>query len=349
MADHRDEQQPNGVLPSIIPSSGWGYEWGNGPDWTSSIAIIPWNLYMFYGDSKALQDNYDNIKRYVDHINDLFPSGLCSWGLGDWIPVKSETPVELTSTCYYFADATILANTAKLFGQDDDYKKYTALALKIKQAFNAKYLNTATGIYANGTQTQMSAPLFWGLVPDEMKSRVAKKLADRVMADSVKLDVGLLGSKTILNALSDNGYPDLAYQLAASEKEPSWGWWIVNGATTLYENWPINAASDISMNHIMFGEISAWMYKGLGGIKPDPASPGFKNILLHPHFVKGLDQFSAEHDSPYGKIRSAWKREGNEISYTVTVPPNTTATLTLDTSPRPQILAAGTYHFRIKK
>lgn len=329
MADHRDEQQPNGVLPSIIPSDGWGYEWGNGPDWTSTIAIIPWNIYLFYGDGKALADCYDNIKRYVDHINYEYPSGLTTWGLGDWIPVKSKAPVELTSTAYYFADATILANAAKLFGKMEDYEKYKALAEKIKKAFNSKYLDTDTGIYGSGLQTELSVPLFWGLVPDDMKVKVAGNLARRIELDSSKLDVGLLGTKAILNALSENGYADLAYRLAASESFPSWGWWIKNGATTLYENWPIDAASDISMNHIMFGEIGAWMYKALGGIKPDASAPGFKNTLLQPCFVEGLNAFSASHKSPYGMIASNWKREGKKIKYTVTIPPNATATVKL--------------------
>ena len=88
LADHRDEQQPNGVLPSIIPTGGWGYEWGNGPDWTSTIAMIPWNIYLFYGDTSLLAQCYDNIKRYVDHINEMYPSGLTTWGLGDWVPVN---------------------------------------------------------------------------------------------------------------------------------------------------------------------------------------------------------------------------------------------------------------------
>ena len=132
LADHRDEQQPNGVLPSIIPTDGWGYEWGNGPDWTSTIAIIPWNIYLFYGDSKLLQDCYDNIKRYVDHINSVYPSGLTTWGLGDWVPVKSKAPVELTSTAYYFADATILAKAAKLFGKTKTIKNILHLLKKLK-------------------------------------------------------------------------------------------------------------------------------------------------------------------------------------------------------------------------
>jgi alpha-L-rhamnosidase len=364
LADHRDEQQPNGVLPSIIPSDGWGYEWGNGPDWTSTIAIIPWNIYLFYGDQKLLQDCYGNIKRYVDHIDALYPTGLTTWGLGDWVPVKSQSPVELTSTAYYFADATILAKAAKLFGNNEDYKKYSALAQKIQQSFNAKYLDTATCIYGTGLQTEMSVALYWGLVPQAYKAKVATNLAKRVTADGVKLDVGLLGTKAILNALSENGYADLAYQLAARETFPSWGWWIANGATTLYENWPINAASDISMNHIMFGEIGAWMYKALGGIKPSAEKPGFKNVLLQPYFVKGLDHFTATHKGSYGEISSAWKRTDSGIIYSVIIPANSSATVHLAFANNQQLfkdgklqtgvgeaytttLQAGTYQFKL--
>ncbi len=327
LADLRDEQQPNGVLPSIVPTDGWGYEWGNGPDWTSAIAVIPWQVYLFYGDSKILKDSYENIKRYVDHIHQLYPEGLCSWGLGDWVPVKSKASVELTSTAYYYADVNILAKAAKLFNKQEDYKTYSQLAENIKTAFNKKYLNEGTGIYNTGIQTEQSVPLFWGLAPENLKGKIAAVLAQRVIADGTKLDVGLLGTKAILNALSENGYADLAYKLASSRKLPSWGWWIINGATTLYENWPIDAASDISRNHIMFGEIGAWFYKGLGGIFPDPAAPGFKHIILKPNVVEGLDHFSATHESPYGWIKSAWKREGKKVHFTVTIPPGSTATL----------------------
>ena len=341
LGDHRDEQQPNGVLPSIIPSDGWGYEWGNGPDWTSTIAIIPWNLYLFSGDRKPLADCYDNIKRYVDCITARSPSGLTEWGLGDWVPVKSKTPVELTSSVYYFADASILAQAAKLLGHPADYAQYSALAQKIRNAINAKYLNRQTNLYGSGVQTELSVPLYWGVVPDELREKVAANLASRVAADNFHLDVGLLGTKAILGALSDNGQADMAYRLAAQETYPSWGWWIANGATTLYENWPIDAKSDISMNHIMFGEIGAWLYKGLGGIKPDPQQPGFKNVLLTPHAVAGLDQFEASHEGPYGTIRSAWQRNGTAVAYSITVPPNATATLTLPVAPGQAMYEAG--------
>tara|TARA_R110002049_G_scaffold309206_1_gene518568 strand:+ start:35471 stop:38164 length:2694 start_codon:yes stop_codon:yes gene_type:complete len=329
LADHRDEQQENGVLPSIIPTWGWGYDWGNGPDWTSTIAIIPWEIYQFYGDTHALEMNYPNIKKYVDHITDISPSGITDWGLGDWVPVKDVTPKAFTSSIYYFVDATILAKTAKLLVKQDDYTTYSNLAQKIKNAINSKYLNQETGMYGSGFQTELSAPLYWGIVPENLKTKVADNLAKKVIKDNKHLNVGLLGTKTVLNALSENGYEYLAYEIAAQETFPSWGWWIKNGATTLYENWPIDAKSDISRNHIMFGEIGAWLFKGIGGIFPDPNNPGFKNTILKPHFVKGLDYFNASHTGPYGKIVSYWKRNKDFIEYDVVIPPNSTATLYL--------------------
>ena len=335
LADHRDEQQPNGTLPAIIPCAGWGYAWANGPDWTSTIAIIPWNIYLFYGDNRLLADCYDNIRRYVDRITETAVGGLTSWGLGDWVPVKSKTPVELTSSAYYYVNATILANAAKMFGKEDDHRIYSALAQKIKDAINDKYLNRETGMYGEGVQTELSVPLQWGIVPDDMRAKVAANLAKRVEADNKHVDVGILGAKAILNALSENGYADLAFTVASQKTFPSWGWWMVNGATTLYENWQIVATESeldqitSSLNHMMFGEISAWFFKALGGIKPDPAQPGFKNIILRPNFVAGLTYATVSHHSPYGEIVSKWERKRKDVIYSVTIPANSTADLYL--------------------
>jgi alpha-L-rhamnosidase len=198
--------------------------------------------------------------------------------------------------------------------------------------------------------------LQWGLVPDTLKATIAANLAKRVAADNMHLDVGVLGAKAILNALSDNGQAETAYQLAAQDTYPSWGWWIVNGATTLYENWDIKAARDISLNHMMFGEIGGWFFKGLGGIKPDEHQPGFKNVLLSPNFVTGLTHFEASHEGPYGTIVSSWKRTANGISYTVIIPANSTATLHLPLSLATDKanagkfyqLKAGIHHFDIQ-
>jgi len=330
LADHRDEQQPNGVLPDIIPTGGWGYGTDNGLDWTSTIAIIPWNIYLFYGDSKLLADCYENIKRYVDYVDRTSPDGLTSWGRGDWVPVKSHSNKELTSSVYFYVDTKILADAAKLFNQEEDFHYYTALAEKIKNAINNKYLNRETGMYASGTQTELSVPLQWKVVPEDMIPKVAQNLANKVKEAGFHLDVGVLGAKAILNALSENGYADVAYKVAVQDTYPSWGWWIVNGATTLLENWDLQAERDISDNHMMFGEIGGWFFKGLGGIFPDTENPGFKHIILRPNFVKELNHFEAKHNSPYGTIISNWAwRNKKELTYTIEIPANSSATLYL--------------------
>lgn len=359
LADHRDEQQPNGVLPDIIPTGGWGYGTANGLDWTSTIAIIPWEIYRFYGDSKLLNDTYENIKRYVDYVDLTSPNGLTSWGRGDWVPVKSQSNLELTSSVYFYVDAKILAQAAKLFNKNDDYKYYSGLANKIKNAINDKYLNNETGIYANGTQTELSVPLQWKIVPDDMIPLVAKNLAKKVEDADFHLDVGVLGAKALLNALSENGYPEVAYKVAVQDTYPSWGWWIVNGATTLLENWDLDAERDISDNHMMFGEIGAWFFKGLGGIYPDAESPGFKHIILRPHFEKDLEEFRAEFNSPYGTIVSDWKWNKNILTYDVVIPANSSATLYISDNYEVQgintkgfgyiKLESGSYTFKIKR
>jgi alpha-L-rhamnosidase len=360
MDDHRDEQQIDGTLPSIIPTAGWGYTWGNGPDWTSSMILVPWNIYKFYGDKRILEENYENMRRYVYKIKSVSKDNLTNWGLGDWVPVKSKSNLEFTSSIFYFSDVLIVSKIAKILGHNEDASELKNLAKDIKSSINNKFFDKETNTYASGTQTEMSMALFRGIVSAENKQLVADNLAKSVVDNNSKLDVGLLGSKTILNALSQNGYADLAFKLASSNEYPSWGYWIENGATTLYENWNLSAESDLSLNHIMFGEISAWFYKALGGINVDVTNPGFKNILLKPHFVNGLSDFTATFKSPYGKVSSSWERVGDMVIYKVYVPPNTQADLFFDNSVKevkyenllvnlsnPYVLQPGYYEFEV--
>jgi alpha-L-rhamnosidase len=193
-------------------------------------------------------------------------------------------------------------------------------------------------------------PLQWKVVPEELITKVSANLAKKVEENGFHLDVGVLGAKAILNALSENGHFETAYKVATQDRYPSWGWWIVNGATTLLENWDLEAERDISDNHMMFGEIGAWFFKGMGGIFPDPDKPGFKNVILKPNFTKELEFFTASFDSPFGTLVSHWYRDKGEIIYEVTVPANSSATLTLPDYVKGEnrkILKAGTHTFRL--
>lgn len=172
-------------------------------------------------------------------------------------------------------------------------------------------------------------PLYWNIVPDGYREKVAEQLNRRVVQDSCHIDVGLLGSKALLGALSDNGYPETAYRVATQETYPSWGYWIKNGATTLHENWRIDVVIDNSLNHIMFGEIGAWLYKTLGGLRIDESNPAFRHVSLRPYFPENLDYLEIEHETPYGCISTSWKRddEGN-ILYEFDLPECVSATFT---------------------
>jgi alpha-L-rhamnosidase len=219
----------------------------------------------------------------------------------------------------------LLSLFARLSGKDEDAVHYANLADKIKSAINDKYLDQEKMIYANGSQTALSAALFQQVVPDHLKNKIVQKLSDVIAESNDHLDVGLLGSKYLLNALSENGYADLAFKVASQRTQPSWGWWMLQGQTTFQESWGIG----ISRNHIMYGEIIAWMFKSLAGILPDPDEPGFKHIILRPDFVEGLSHAEADHECVYGMIRAGWRRTKNKIAYNITIPANTTATVYL--------------------
>ena len=346
MADHRDNMYGNGQLRCIIPSGGWG---GDIADWTCSVTIIPWTLYEFYGDMTCLKDNYSIMKKHTDYWLSKFPDGLITDAcLGDWIPYKSVANRELTASIYHYKNVDIVSRTAQLLGFKSDYEYYKSEAERIKDAINQKFLNKETGIYANGYQTELSMPLYWGIVPEDCIQKVAEQLTKRVHEDRDHLDVGIMGCKTILNALTETGNVEQAYRMVTQQDYPSWGNWLRQGGTTLFENWDYNGlAAGYSQNHIMYGEIGAWFYKALAGINVDPAQPGFKNILLKPHFVEDLDYVKASYKSPFGLIVSEWTRNQGKVEYKVIIPPGATATLYLDGKGEAKQSSSGTYKFNI--
>jgi alpha-L-rhamnosidase len=319
--DLGDEQRPTGELPGIVPTSGWGYIWGNGPAWDSAFLLIPWYMYRYYGDVGILERHYEGMRRYVDYLTSKAQDGIVSIGLGDWIPVETETPVAVTSTGYYYIDALIVAQAAQLIGKKDDAKKYSDLAAQIKRDFNAKFYDEKTGLYANGSQTALACALYQGLFTPENRILVLKNLIAAIEKRNNHIDTGILGAKYVLNALRQHGRPDLAYAIAAQKDQPGWGWWLEQGATTLWEAWK---GTD-SRNHIMFGDILAWFTKTLAGIDSEQNEPGFRRFILRPHLLGDLTFARATYDSIRGRIVSDWKIEGSNLTYKVQIPPNTQA------------------------
>jgi len=334
--DIQDEQRETGDLPGIVPTSGWGYTWGNGPAWDSAYTLLAWDLYNYYGDTRIAEVHFENLKRYVDYLTSRAEDGIVSIGLGDWAKYDTETSVALTDTGYYFVNAILLAEAAERLGKTGEAGLYAELAASIKTAFNTKFYNPETAEYDNGSQTALSAALYQGLADEENIPRIVANLVKSIEEHDVHLDTGILGAKYVMNALSDHGHADLAYKLATQTTLPSWGYWIETlGATTLYESW-----KDVdSRNHIMFGDIGAWVFRILCGISP--AAPGFKEILIKPHIVGDLVHASGIYDSISGRIVSDWRLADGNLVLFLQIPTNTSAEVYVPTTDASAITEGG--------
>ncbi len=284
-------------------------------------------LYDYYGDKQSINRIYSTCERYLAYLATREDTDGCvTYGIGDWVPYKTQTPTDYTTSCYYYLDNLYMAKFSEILGYDGSI--YKAKAKKLKGLINNKYFDSRKNIYSNGSQTSLAIALYLGIVPDGMEQKVADNLYQAVKGNNGYLDFGVLGSKTVLRMLSKYGYADMAYQMASKEDEPSWGAWIKKGFNTMPETWTLSPEfRDASINHMFLGDINAWMYNVLAGINFDPNNAGFKHILLQPHFVEGLDWVKGEYNSIKGLIRSEWKRVGGSIQLDVEIPINTTATV----------------------
>lgn len=324
--DIADEQFITGALPGIVPTGGqWGYDFGSGPAWDSAFLIVPWHLYEYYGDNTLLRANYEGYKRYVDYLTTRAHDGILAIGLGDWAPWKTKTPEAVTDTGYYYRDARLVAMIAGWLGQKEDEAEYTALADSIREAFNRKFYDASGASYSIGSQTALGCALYQDLVDPTNRPRVLQSLVAAVAHSNHHLDFGLLGSKYVLNSLSAGGRADVAYAMVSQKTQPGWGWWMEQGATTLWEQWD----GTESRNHTFFGDVNAWMMKSLAGIQVDPSAPGFSRVIIAPNPVGDLTSAKAHYDSVRGRISSEWKLENGVFELRIGIPANCVATVTL--------------------
>lgn len=312
-----DCQRLSGQLPGIVPTAGWGYNWGSGPAWDSALFLIPWAVYLYTGDDSSIRQHYDAMKRYLDYCASRATDHIVSFGLGDWCHSDKSRMVDraLTDTGYYYTDTLLLSKMARIVRRPADHIVYIERAEEIRTAFNCAFYKGA-GLYAKGEPTAMACALYQGLVDENEKAAVVTKLVESIEAGGVRSDFGILGAKYISRVLADYGHVDLAYQLITQPEFPGWMNWLNQGATTLWENWDGSG----SQNHIMFGDIDAWMYQYLGGIAPDEESPGFRHVVIQPHPVPDLEWVLVEHRSPCGKFSSGWKRDGDRVVFSVEIP-----------------------------
>lgn len=316
-----DGQRADGNCPNVAP--GAFFDAYNSPWWGGCVVWVPWNWYLYYGDATLLEDSYPTMKRYVDYLGTAANNGIQDWGLDDWQPVE-KTPRAIINTPAHYLFAAIVSRTAEMMGKREDAERYAEVAKTVRNAFNDRFLDPDTGVYG-GTCTQAGQvmPLALGLVPDQRRQAVEESLLNEIAAHRNRLSTGFVSTPYLLQIMADLA-PEIGWEMTTAQGYPSWYSMTAGSDNDLMkECWSGGQALMPSLG----GNIAAWHYQSLGGIRPDPAGPGFKRFVIKPNVVGDLHWVECWYDSVHGRITSNWRRRDDQFVMEVTVPANTTATV----------------------
>ena len=352
MRDMRDSQRSDGAFPHIAP-----YAWGVGHGaaaWADAGVIVPWNVYLMTGDKQIIKDNWAAMERYMSFLSTRTEGSYKYNGgettYGDWVAYVN-TDSRYCSVCYYALDAQLMAKMARVLStsETDSYAKkaqqYDQLFQDIKAEWQTRYAIASTGVPKINTQCAYLMALKYNLLRDENAvRRTVTALRSAISNNAYKLNTGFLGTAILNQTLTENGLNDEAYTLLLQRNDPSWLYSIDQGATTIWERWNsytkasgYGPVSMNSFNHYAYGIIAEWMFRHMAGICPDEENAGFRHFILRPnpdtrkvlrYQQKRITSVDADFRSIYGPVKAAWQCEGGaDMTYDVTIPANTTATL----------------------
>ncbi len=330
MQDLADAQnKETGFVPHTAPF----YGGGGGPGWGSAIIILPWFMYVHYGDKRILERHYGAMSHWMEYLSTrtdgngiLVREEPGSWCLGDWCAPGQLPSESLVNTFYYGYVSRMMERISLTLGRPEQAERYKALSDAIGSAFNRTFLNEDLALYATGEGGSAVFPLALGIVPEALSGKVLTSLVDMLTVKlGGHLDTGIFGTKFLFDVLADYGYGEIAYELLQAPDYPGYENMIGQGATTLWENWN----GEGSRNHPMFGSISGWFYRVLAGIRPDPAGAGFRKMTIKPHFLGGLTEVRAEMQAMPGKVAVHWIRRLGATKLTIEIPANTRAVVDL--------------------
>jgi len=345
-----EQQQLSGNVPHVVPDAislalrkmgrDPGHSHAGSCAWADAATVIPWTMYLFYGDKTLLAQQYANMRAWTEYLlrdDDAHGSPrLRTWGFhfADWLALDNPdkgssfggSDETYIASAYYFLSATLTAKAARVLGKKTDAGRYDALADQIRAAMRQEYF-TPTGRLAVPTQTGLALALALNIAPPVHRSRLVADLKVRLDKRKIHLDTGFVGTYFLCAALAENGLADYAYTLLFNEDFPSWLYEVNLGATTIWERWnsvlPDGRVSDTgmnSLNHYAYGAIVEWMYRYMAGIQPVESAPGFKRMRIHPLTDPRLTHVQAAYDAAAGLIRSGWQRTEGDVRYNVKIP-----------------------------
>lgn len=336
--DMKMSQLEDGLVPEIAPEY-VKFEWGDGmfrdsPEWGSNSIIMPWYMYQWYGDRQALTSSYPMMQKYIAYLQTKAKNNILSQGLGDWYDlgpnppgVSQLTPMGVTGTAIFYYDLNIMDSIAQMLGKPEDAAKYRKLAAEVKASFNKAFFNKETKQYATGSQAANAMALYMKLVEPQYKEAVLDNLVKDIRNRGNALTAGDIGYRYLLRVLENEGRSDVIYDMNIRTDVPGYGYQLAKGATALTESWA--ALPTVSNNHLMLGHLMEWFYSGLGGIRIAEGAVAFNKIDIKPEVVGDLTFANTSYNSPYGMIKSEWRKAANSFEIDVQIPANTTATIYL--------------------
>ncbi len=348
-ADIAADQRANGSVPWVIPdvlnppnSETVGVSAG----WSDVATILPWTMYQVYGDKRLLETQYPSMKAWVEYQRNQ-SGDSCIWKngsrFGDWLFYRppgysadepdGHTDRDLIATAFFAYSTHLLQQAAEVLDKTEDAAFYKVLYERIRQAFQDAYV-TPAGRVVSHSQTAYVLALKFDLLPEKLRPAAVQYLVDDIRTRHNHLSTGFLGTPYLCHILSGYGQTNLAYELLLQPTYPSWLYPVRQGATTIWERWDgLKTDSTFqdpgmnSFNHYAYGAIGDWMYRVVAGL--EIGSPGYRQIRIQPQPSDSLSYARAAYESQYGAIASGWERQGDSLTVSATIPPNTTAIVVL--------------------
>jgi len=357
LKDLAADQLADGGVPFVVPNV-LGPHAVSSTGWADASTIIPWNMYLAYGDSSLLRQQYPSMKAWVNYMRDHSLNDLWNQGFhfGDWLFYRPDddndgrsaiTDKYLIAQCFYAHSTQLLINTSTVLGLTADNIYYSDLLKKTKSAFLKEYL-TPNGRLVSGTQTAYVLALEFDMLPESLRAQAAERLEENIHTYNDHLTTGFIGTPYLCHVLSRFGYSDLAYTLLLQDTYPSWLYPVKMGATTIWERWDgqkpdssFETPSMNSFNHYAYGAIGDFMYRDLAGLDTDPEFPGYKKMLIKPIPGGHFSFVAASLNTYYGLTSSRWQINGNQFVLDVQIPPNTSAQIVLPTADKASVMEGG--------
>lgn len=335
MRDVYDTRSKKGYFADTAP-----YRWGGRPnDPQANIAVyLPLILYRMYGDRREIERHYDEVLQYINYLLKEADDGMISRSpYGEWACPKAECfPEEygpganpryvsfpFVSTMFFYHTLLQMQEMADILNKPDG--SYLALLTEtIKRKINQKYFNAGTAQYDQGTQSANAMAVMMGLAEEKDILRIVENIVENLKAHDYHLTTGSVGTKAVIQVLCENGYEDVAYKVMTATTSPSFGYMIVNGATTIWERWEADHDNNImnSRNHPMLAQACVWFYKYLGGVRVDYDRQGIQKVSVCPLIPEGLNQVKVGVDVMSGRVTSEWEKKDDAVVLTIEVPQN---------------------------